>query len=96
MKKFIILAVSTVTLCILNSCNKTIVDTTYTFDKAIINLGEEYITIKEFGPLKNIENLEIKPFTVLIGESASGKSTLMKLITVSHAGLPLEEPVVKP
>lgn len=46
MKKFIILAVSIVTLCILNSCNKTIVDTTYTFDKAIINLGEEYITIK--------------------------------------------------
>lgn len=28
-----------------NSCNKTIVDTTYTLDKAIINLGEEYITI---------------------------------------------------
>ena len=46
MRKIIILAVSTLTLCILNSCNKTIVDTTYTFDKAIISLGEEYITIK--------------------------------------------------
>lgn len=46
MRKIIILTVSVVTLCILNSCNKTIVDTTYTFDKAIINLGEEYITIK--------------------------------------------------
>lgn len=45
MKKFIISAVSIVALFVLNSCNKTIVDTTYTFDKAIINLGEEYITI---------------------------------------------------
>lgn len=43
---------------------------------------KEYITIKEFGPLKNIENLEIKPFTVLIGESASGKSTLMKVVAM--------------
>ena len=45
MKKFIISAVSIVALFVLNSCNKTIVDTTYTFDKAIINLGEEYITV---------------------------------------------------
>lgn len=43
---------------------------------------KEYITIKEFGPLKNIENLEIKQFTVLIGESASGKSTLMKVVAM--------------
>ena len=43
---------------------------------------KEYITIKEFGPLKNIENLEIKPFTVLIGESAIGKSTLMKVVAM--------------
>lgn len=43
---------------------------------------KEYITIKEFGPLKNIENLEIKPCTVLIGESASGKSTLMKVVAM--------------
>lgn len=43
---------------------------------------KEYITIKDFGPLKNIENLEIKPFTFLIGESASGKSTLMKLVSM--------------
>ena len=40
---------------------------------------KEYITIKDFGPLKNIERLQLKPFTVLIGESASGKSTLMKI-----------------
>ena len=43
---------------------------------------KEYITIKGFGPLKNIENLEIKPFSVLIGESASGKSTLMKVVAM--------------
>ena len=43
---------------------------------------KEYITIKGFGPLRNIENLEIKPFTVLIGESASGKSTLMKVVAM--------------
>lgn len=43
---------------------------------------KEYITIKEFGPLKNIENLEIKQFTVLIGESASGKSTLLKIVAM--------------
>ena len=43
---------------------------------------KEYITIKEFGPLKNIENIEIKQFTVLIGESASGKSTLMKIVAM--------------
>ena len=43
---------------------------------------KEFITIKDFGPLRNIENLEIKPFTVLIGESASGKSTLMKVVAM--------------
>ena len=43
---------------------------------------KENITNKEFGPLRNIENLEIKPFTVLIGESASGKSTLMKVVAM--------------
>lgn len=41
---------------------------------------KEYITIKSFGPLYNIDNLEIKPFTFLIGESASGKSTFMKVV----------------
>lgn len=43
---------------------------------------KEYITIKNFGPLQNIENLEIKQFTILIGESASGKSTLMKVVAM--------------
>ena len=43
---------------------------------------KEYITIKNFGPLTNIENLELKQFTILIGESASGKSTLMKVVAM--------------
>lgn len=43
---------------------------------------KEYITIRDFGPLRNIEDLEIKPFTFLIGESASGKSTLMKVVAM--------------
>lgn len=41
---------------------------------------KEYITIHNIGPLKRIERLEIAPFTVLIGESAIGKSTLMKVL----------------
>lgn len=43
---------------------------------------KETITIKNIGPLKNVESLSILPFTVLIGESASGKSTLMKLVSM--------------
>ncbi|MCF0218566.1 MAG: ATP-binding protein [Muribaculaceae bacterium] len=43
---------------------------------------KEYITIKNFGPLQNIEDFEIKPFTFLIGESASGKSTMMKVLAM--------------
>lgn len=45
MRKIIISAIAIAIIFMFNSCNKTIVDTTYTFDKAIINLGEEYITI---------------------------------------------------
>ena len=43
---------------------------------------KEYITIKNFGPLKHIEKIELKPFTILIGETASGKSTLMKVVAL--------------
>ena len=43
---------------------------------------KEFITIKNFGPLKDIEDMEIKQITLLIGESASGKSTLMKVISM--------------
>lgn len=43
---------------------------------------KEYITIQNFGPLKDICHLEMKPVTVLIGESAIGKSSLMKIVAM--------------
>lgn len=42
----------------------------------------ESIHIRNFGPLKDIEIENIKPFTVFIGESGSGKSTIMKVIAL--------------
>ena len=41
---------------------------------------KESIIIRNVGPLKDIRMDDIKPLTILIGESASGKSTLMKVI----------------
>lgn len=41
---------------------------------------KEYITLRNIGPLRNVDHFCIQPFTILIGESASGKSTLLKLI----------------
>lgn len=38
------------------------------------------ITIRNFGPIQNIEDLEIKDFMVFIGPQASGKSTVAKLV----------------
>ncbi|MDR1817717.1 MAG: AAA family ATPase [Puniceicoccales bacterium] len=43
---------------------------------------KEFIHIKNFGPLKDVLIEDIKPFTVLIGESGSGKSVLMKVIAL--------------
>jgi predicted ATPase len=43
---------------------------------------KESIHIKNFGPLKDVLIEDIKPFTVLIGESGSGKSVLMKVIAL--------------
>lgn len=43
---------------------------------------QETIHIRNFGPLKDIRIDDIKPFTVFIGESASGKSTLMKVVAL--------------
>ena len=40
----------------------------------------ESIYIKDIGPLRHIELDDIKPLTIIIGESASGKSTLMKIL----------------
>ncbi len=43
---------------------------------------QESIIIRNFGPIKNVEIKDIKPFTVFIGESGSGKSTIMKVIVL--------------
>lgn len=41
---------------------------------------KESIIIRNFGPIRDIEISNIRPFTVFIGESGSGKSTIMKVI----------------
>lgn len=43
---------------------------------------KESIHIQNFGPLRDVRIDDIKPLTVLIGDSASGKSALMKVITM--------------
>lgn len=43
---------------------------------------KESITIRNLGPLKDVEISDIKPLTVFIGKSASGKSTIMKIIVL--------------
>lgn len=43
---------------------------------------KESISIKNFGPIKEIEIDDIRPFTVFIGESGSGKSTIMKVLVL--------------
>lgn len=42
----------------------------------------EYLEIKHFGPLEYVAIDEIKPVTVFIGESGSGKSTIMKVLAI--------------
>ena len=43
---------------------------------------QESIIIRNFGPIKEIEIQDIRPLTVFIGESGSGKSTIMKVIVL--------------
>lgn len=43
---------------------------------------KESMIIRNFGPMKNIEINDIRPFTVFIGESGSGKSTIMKVLVL--------------
>jgi ABC-type lipoprotein export system ATPase subunit len=43
---------------------------------------KESILIRNFGPIKEIEIDDIRPFTVFIGESGSGKSTIMKVLVL--------------
>lgn len=42
----------------------------------------EYLRIQNFGPIVDIELDNIAPFTILIGESGSGKSTVMKVLSM--------------
>lgn len=43
---------------------------------------KESIHIKNVGPIRDLEIKDIRPLTVLIGASATGKSTLMKVLTL--------------
>ncbi|OAV65330.1 hypothetical protein Barb6_02904 [Bacteroidales bacterium Barb6] len=43
---------------------------------------KESIVIRNFGPIKEIEIEDIRPLTVFIGESGSGKSTIMKVVVL--------------
>lgn len=42
----------------------------------------EYLKIENFGPIAFIELADIRPLTVFIGESGSGKSTVMKVLSL--------------
>ncbi len=43
---------------------------------------KESIHIKNVGPIRDLHIKDIRPLTVLIGASATGKSTLMKVLTL--------------
>ena len=43
---------------------------------------KEYLRIQNFGPIVDIELDDIAPLTILIGESGSGKSTVMKVLSM--------------
>lgn len=43
---------------------------------------KEYLRIQNFGPVVDIELDDIAPLTILIGESGSGKSTVMKVLSM--------------
>lgn len=44
----------------------------------------ESIYIRDFGPIKEVSIEDIKRFTIIIGESGSGKSTIMKVLALSR------------
>ncbi len=43
---------------------------------------KESLIIENFGPIKQVHLEDIKPFTVFIGDSGSGKSTIMKVLSL--------------
>lgn len=42
----------------------------------------EYLKIRNFGPIEDVEFDNIVPLTIFIGESGSGKSTIMKVLSM--------------
>lgn len=45
---------------------------------------KESLEIIDFGPIRHVRIDDIKPMTVLIGESGSGKSTVMKVLAITR------------
>lgn len=43
---------------------------------------KECLVIRNFGPIREAELRDIRPFTILIGESGSGKSTILKVLAL--------------
>ncbi|MBQ0047262.1 MAG: AAA family ATPase [Prevotellaceae bacterium] len=43
---------------------------------------KEYLHIENFGPIDEIVLDDISPLTIFIGESGSGKSTVMKVLSL--------------
>lgn len=52
------------------------------FDRDYTRHMKETLEVLNFGPIKHIKIDDIKPMTVLIGESGSGKSTIMKVLAL--------------
>lgn len=47
-----------------------------------MDIQHESLIIRRFGPIENVELPEIRRFNVFIGESGSGKSTIMKVLAM--------------
>lgn len=45
-------------------------------------MQKESLIIKHFGPIKEVNLEEVMPFTFFIGESGSGKSTILKVLAL--------------
>lgn len=45
-------------------------------------MRQEYLYIKNFGPIKRIEIESVKQFVFFVGESGSGKSTILKVLAM--------------
>ncbi len=71
MKKKIVAVLMTVTACMvcLAGCNRQVVDTKYKFDKALVKVGEEWITVdvKKWGDYEGEQiQLVLEDGTVMI------------------------------